>query len=430
MINQQQLWLQYLDALSDKVKLQAGEALQAIYPYQPWSWGGRSPMPSSYPYEQWELLDVVPSDPLLNANSGAAASQKGFDIAYSNWFNMLAVGDLEHDQPYQQYQDALTNSTRKYTTDYQNAQNLWKNQTGGVSPDFTTWLGQPPQLGIKTSLDQDADDVAAKKTELDQYRKRIATPVQAISDLFANDAYQGLATDPSSGKSVKLRLWNTVPSNPYDYVEQITNNNFGGDATAGSKDTFTFTSESSSYDYSHYFAEGGAGFWDDFIGLEVGGEFERVDWSSFSSEYSISISWQDLATVAVTPDGWYAGANITTYGRQGPYATGFSGFDTGGSNYFFGAGGALSRIYTGLVVAYRPSITISASEEFASYMNQKWKAEAGIEIGPFFFGSKASGETEQSTVEQDGANLVITSQSPWPLIIGMKSAWTLTPAGE
>lgn len=428
MIDQEQLWLQYLKALSDKVQLQAGEALQAIYPYQPWSWGGRNPSPSSYPYEQWELLNVVPSDPYQNTNSGAAASQKGFDVAYSNWFNLLAVGDLEHDQPYQHYQDALNNAIRKYTTDYQNAQNTWKNQTGGVTPDFATWLAAPPQMGIKVGLDQDSDDIKAKQTELDKYRSRIVTPVQAISDQFANDSYQGLATDPSSGKSVKLRLWNTVPANPYDYVESITNNNFGGDATAGSKDSFTFTSHSESYDYSHYFGEGGAAVWYDFIGLEVGGEVDQVDWSTFSSDYSISISWQDLATVSVTPDGWYAGTNITTYGRQGPYATGFSAFDDGSTNYFFGAGGALSRIYTGLVVAYRPSITISASEEFASYMHRKWEAEAGIEIGPFFFGFKASGETEKSSLSQDGANLVITSESPWPLIVGMKSAWTLTPS--
>src|SRR5690606_39258762 len=100
-------------------------------------------------------------------------------------------------------------SIAKYTLDYQNAQNTWKNQTGGVTPDFTTWLAAPPQLGIKTGLDEDQADVTAKQAELDQYRSRIATPVKAISDTFADASYQGLSTDPSSGKSVKLRLWNT-----------------------------------------------------------------------------------------------------------------------------------------------------------------------------------------------------------------------------
>lgn len=423
MISQEQLWLQYLQALTEKVALQPGEALQAVYPFEPWDWGGRDPAPNSYPYSQWLMLNVVPAVPYQNTNADAGASQSGFDQAYQNWFNELAVGDLAHDTAYQQYQDALTNSTAKYTSDYGNAVNAWRN--AGSPPTFTSWLADPAQFATATQISEDKADLVSKQAELDQYRSRIQTPVLAIQTAFNNTDFQGYTTDPNSGKSVQVRLWATEPTNPYAYVEEITGNTFGGDATKGHSDSVTITSESSTYDYNQFYAEGGAGWWDDFIGAEAGGSFSKVDWSRASSDYSMTISWQDLTTVAVSPEAWYAGANLASY-HHGPYATGFSEFGPG-SNFFFGPGGALSRIYTGLVVAYRPTVRIHAGSDFSSYLKQQWELEDGLEIGPFFFGSKQGGETEQSTTTVDGADLVLESQADWPMIVATKSAWTIAP---
>jgi len=110
MVDQSTLWLQYLNQMSTLVSLKPGESVQAIYPFQSWNWGGQSPVPNSYSYEQWGTLNVVPSSPYLNTNS-SPASQSGFDTGYSNWMNMLAVGDLAKDTHYlslqQQYSDAL-----------------------------------------------------------------------------------------------------------------------------------------------------------------------------------------------------------------------------------------------------------------------------------------------------------------------------------
>ena len=427
MVNQETLWLQYLQALTDQVQLGAGEALQAIYPFQTWDWGGRRPAPNDFPYEQWQVLNVVPADPYQNTDAGAAATQNGFDTAYSNWFNLLAVGDLDHDHQYQHYQDQLVDATRAMTKDVNNAQNTWRNQTGGTGVAFDKWLAQPAQVALRTQLKEDKQDVVAKQEELDDYRLRIKTPVKTIAAAYNDTSFQGYTTDPISGKSVQVRLWGSVPASPYDYVEKITGNTFGGPATNGNPGEAEVTASSRSFDYSTFYAQGGAGWWDDFLAFRAGGSYEKIDWSTFSSDYHLSISWEDMTKVTVDPDGWYAGSNITTYGGSGPYATGYSAFKDGGKSYFFGPGGSLSRIYSGLIVAYRPSVTISASEEFASYALEKWKANAGILVGPFFFGSSASSETSRSTAKQSGGKLTLSSTADWPMIIGTTSTWTLSP---
>lgn len=427
MISQETLWLQYLQALSEKITLSAGEALQAIYPFRTWDWGGRDPVAGSFSYNEWLTLNVVPSNPYQNANADAAASQTGFDVAYRNWFSMLAIGDLEKDQHYRQLQDQLNGASSKLTTDYGNVKNVWRNQTNGQGDSLQTWLAEAPQMGYKVQLDEDAANLKSAQDELDDYRSRIATPVKAIEDAYANTNYQGNVTDPNSGKMVPLRLWATVPSDPYGYVREITDDQFGGDATKGHADSVDVNSNTTTYSYEKYYAEGGAGAWDDFIGFEAGGSYEQIDWSDFNESYQMQISWQDLTTVDIAPEPWYAGANITTYGR-GPYANGFSAFaGSGQPNFFFGPGGALSRVYTGLVVAYRPTIRINASSSFATYLQQKWEAETGIEIGPFLFESEKSGERTQATSHVENGELVLESHADWPMIVAMKSSWTLNP---
>lgn len=425
-MDQSTLWLQYLNQLSTVVKLSAGEALQVTYPYVTWDWGEKNPVFGSYSYDQWATLNVVPSDPELNNNSNAAAGQSGFDTSYQTWFNTLAIGNLGSDKHYQQLQAQLNTVVGEYQRDYANVKNVWLNRTGGNGPTFAVWLAEPEQFGYQTQLSNDQTNVKAAQLQLDTYRNQIQQPLAAMVAAFANTSYMANVTDPNTGASRQVRLWETEPfANPWAYIQQIVGE-FGSDAKHGSPANFTLTNNSETYDYSEFYASGGGGLWDDFIGFEAGGSFQQVDWSKFSSTYSLKFSFQDLQAVTVTPGGWYAGTNIANFGN-GPYATGFSAFKSGSDNYFFGAGGGLSRIYTGLIVAYRPSITIEAGEAFASYLLQKWQAEGGIEIGPFFFGAKASGETTSSTVTQHGSSLVLQSTADWPQIVGMKSSWTKPP---
>lgn len=423
-VTQKKLWLQYMNAISNQVDLESGEALQLIYPYTPWDWGGRDPVENSYSYNQWLTLNVVPSDPVQNANADAAASQSGFDRAYRSWFDHLAIGDLQHDEHYKELQDQLTNAENKYDKDYQSAKNIWKNQTGGNGPSFSKWLNQPGQAGTQMQIAEDKKNMVAAQSQLDEYRSNIQSPIKKIQDDFNNTDYQNNVTDPNSGKSVPVRIWATIPTNPYKHVEEITNNSFGSNATKGNASEFQFSSESKEYDYESTYGGGGFLVDDDFIMVEGEAGYEKIQWSNFASEYEISVHMQDLVSVEVKPDQWYAGTDSLA---KGPYATGFSEFGSGGGNYFFGPGGSLSRKYTRLIAGYRPTITISASSSFATYMKEKWEQESGIMIGPFFFGSEAQHTKTKSTLKVENGKIIISSQADWPMIMGMASSWTVPP---
>ncbi|HEY1690214.1 MAG TPA: hypothetical protein VGF95_15270 [Solirubrobacteraceae bacterium] len=422
-MEQSTLWLQYLKEMSSVVKLSAGEALQVSYPYVSWDWGGKNPVFGSYSYEQWATLNVVPSDPELNNNSNAAASQSGFDNAYQAWFNALAIGNLSTDKHYQELQTQLTAAMSQYEQDYANIKNVWLNQTSGSGPTLSAWLAEPGQFGYQTTISNDQSNVLAAQKQINTYRAQITQPLEPMVNAFANTKYMTNVTEPNSGASLQVRMWGTAPyANPWAYIEEVVGQ-FGTDAAHGEPREFSVSSSSETYNYSEFYGSGGTGAWDDFIGFEAEGSYQKIDWSQFSSSYNLKFSFQDLKEVIVTPGGWFSGSYFGTFGN-GPYANGFSAYASGNNNYFFGPGGALSRIYSGLIVAYRPEVTIEASESFSSYLLEKWKAEGGLEIGPFFFGAETSGEKTSSTASQEGAKLVLRSKADWPVIIGMKSSWT------
>lgn len=426
MVDQSTLWLQYLDQVNSVVALKPGEGLQAIYPFQPWDWGGQSPVLNSYSYEQWSALNVVPSTPYLNSNS-SPASQSGFDTGYGNWMNTLAIGDLAKDAHYQALQQQYSAALNKQQTDANNIRDVWQNQTGGVGETLAQWMADPMNASYAQQLAADELATSGLFEQLQNYQTQIESPLADVIAAFSDASFQTTVTDSNSGKPVQVRIWGTDPSTPWAYLQEVTGQNFGGDAVNGNPRSFSLKETTDSYDYSQVATEGGGGIWDDFIGIGAEGSFEKVDWSTFESQYSIEMSFQDLTTVAVNPDAWYQGSSVASFAK-GPYATGFSEFDAAGDNYFFGVGGALSRVYTALVVAYRPKVVITAGSEFASYMHDQWQAKIGIEIGPFFFGHEASGEDTSSSASVDGASLTLESNSNWPVIVAMKSAWTVAPS--
>jgi hypothetical protein len=426
MIDQSTLWLQYLAQLSASKTLKGGEALQAVYPYQPWNWGGREPVLGSYSYEEWAALNVVPSVPYLNSNT-SPATQSGFDNGYMIWMNALAVGDLHEDPHYVQLQAQLNEASNKSLSDWANVKDVFMNQTKGGGVTFAQWLAEPENEGYAAQLAADKVTLEGVRAEFYEYQKRIVTPVKAMAEAYENAEYQSLSTDPNSGKAVPLRIWATSPKTPWDYLQAITNQKFGGPAVAGNAQSVELSHTSSQYNYHQYYGDAGGGFWDDFIGVGAEGSYEKIDWESFGEEYKVDFAFEDLTTVEVFPRQWYSGTNLTSFGA-GPYAANFSQYKAGGTgSYFFGPGGSLSRIYTGLMVAYRPKVTISAGEQFASYLHEQWKAKVGVEIGPFFFGSEHSGETTAASASMSGGSLVLESKSNWPVVVGMSSAWTYPP---
>ncbi|MFE9242320.1 hypothetical protein [Nocardiopsis sp. NPDC006938] len=418
------MWLRYAQKLSEMINAGPGEAVQVTTPSTPWDWGGQTPPPGSLPYSLWSLLNVVPSNPQEQTNTNAAAGSSGFDHSYRVWMNALAVGNLEHDTHYKSLQASANEARRKYTTDYQAAQAQWKNTVPSGTPDFHTWLNDPAQFALLDQINNDKQDVLDKDQQLRDYVKQIEAPTKDILDAYDNPQYQ--ATFSSAAGNVLERKWNLGTGSPYpiDYVMEITGSNFGGDATNGTASSLEINQDTAEYDYTEHYAEWGGATWLDFLAAGLAGNRKDVTAWGHSQGFTVKIDFQDVRTIPVRADGWYSGVDAF---KDGPYATGFSKYKSGSDNYFFGAGGSLSRIYTGMVVAYRPKVTLTTWESYSSYLYSSWHDEGGLDFGPLDFGTEESGESTSAKVEQDGATLTLTSTANWPIILGMKSSWTVPP---
>lgn len=420
------MWLRYAERLAAMIRPPAGEAVQVTTPSTPWDWGGQSPPPGSLPYAQWSLLNVVPSNPQEQTNSNAAAGGSGFDRSYKVWMNSLAVGDLQSDHHYQTLQSSADQTRRQYTADYRSAQAQWRREAPSGTPNFHDWLADPAQLALTDQINTDKQAVENTDQQLQQYVQQIEAPTKDILAAYDEPEYQ--ATFSSGAGSVNERTWDLGAGspNPIDYVREITGNAFGGDATHGTGSSLEITQDTSEYQYREHYAEWGAAAWLDFLAVGLAGDRKEEKVWEQAADYHVLIEFQDVRRIPVKAGGWYSG--VDTF-ANGPYATGFSKDKSGGDNYFFGPGGSLSRIYTGMVVAYRPKVTLTTSESYSTSLHEAWQREGGLDFGPLVFGTEESGESTSAKAERDGATLTLTSSANWPVILGMTSAWTAPPTG-
>lgn len=87
--------------------------------------------------------------------------------------------------------------------------------------------------------------------------------------------------------------------------------------------------------------------------------------------------------VSIRPAGWYDGALVAVK-RAGPYAT-------GDRDVFFGDGGGLRNLLTGMYVALRPTVTASVAPSFADALRHPVASGAQVRIGGLTFGSVGVG---------------------------------------
>ena len=113
--------------------------------------------------------------------------------------------------------------------------------------------------------------------------------------------------------------------------------------------------------------------------------------------------------------------------QNGPFFEGYSGFQSGANTYFFGPGGQLARQISALIVGYRPSITLTATDAFVSQVQTQYEAEGGLIIGPFAFEAAGGSSSEADSVQFSGATIKAQSNGNWPYIVAIVSGWTVDP---
>ena len=108
------------------------------------------------------------------------------------------------------------------------------NRTGGTGVTLDKWMADP--MNASSSNSSMPTPLRCPDSSPSQnYQNQIESPVQGIQSAFNDVAHQTEVTNPNSGKSVQVRIWGTSPNTPWAYVEAVTNQNFGGKATAGNR---------------------------------------------------------------------------------------------------------------------------------------------------------------------------------------------------
>jgi len=413
-----QLSLQYLQAITQLISLNG--APQLVQPSNWWDWGGQAYPPGSVPWQQVAALDLVPNDPLQNVQQQGAGA--GFSSNYQLFLNFLNPNPSVTDPKYQGLQQALTNANSNLYTVQENALIAFKNFVNSTqsTETYTAWLSNEgaAQNGLIAQAQQQANSAQSAVTT---YVSSLNTPVTTALATYK----QGLlVVQNQGGQPQTVAPWFTDHT-PYSYVVAITGNNFGGDASNGSSRSFAINQSTDQYSNSEVYGEAGFSFLD-WFGIEAGGSFKQIDTSSYASSYSVEFSFQDLSTIEVTPGPWYSPGMPTNF-AHGPFSPGYSGFKSGSNIYYFGPQGNLGRMYTSMVVGYRPKVVLNAGTEFASYFNQQIKAEGAVWIGPFVFEAEGGSDTTKGSVEVDGATITATGQGNWPYIVAMVSNWTVPP---
>jgi hypothetical protein len=416
------LYLQFLSALQGAIQLPGDP--QVISPFQIWDWGGTQGGLAGMTYPQYMALDQVPRSPTASSNSWGTSP--GFDSIYNGFLTVAlnpfpAAGDPEYvslQNTVSRANGTVGDATATAVANYRNFV-----QSTSSTESFSQWLaneGAVYQTGIATAQ-------AALTTAQNALNGYVASKSTAVSNATAAYAKNlGYVTSPITNQPVQAAGW-AVSEAAYDYVNKITRNNPGGTAVAGNAQSFDVNQSTSQYNYQKQWGGGGLdGIFDFFAGWGEG-EWSSVSTSQFSSSYDLKFSFGDLSVIGVAPGQWWTQGVVSLLGKNGPYNQGYSGFQSGNNTFFFGPGGQLQRMITGLVVGYQPSVAVTAGGSFAQQLKSQWESSGGILIGPFGFGASAGGNSENDTFNAQGATATVTNNGAWPYILAFVTNWVQAP---
>jgi hypothetical protein len=235
--------------------------------------------------------------------------------------------------------------------------------------------------------------------------------------------------DPASGPAP--RGWTKVPDGSGmlqwqpDWMIGTTGDAWRASLANGSAGSFTVRIDASdkTSDFSRSFAKGSGSVDRFFWSVYVNASWEKIDLTTNDKSLTATISVKSSTIVPVTPGAWYDGGFMRDLAKSGGQGSGFriaDGFNAvGGDNALFGKDGLLSTMVSGLLVVYKPSISITSDKATLESHKEKLEVSGGLRIGPFTLGGEGGHETdfEHSTV--NNGTFTAESTSDDPLIIGI-----------
>jgi len=416
------LWTQYLGALRNTVTIQG--APQVTFPYVIWNWGGKNTTPG-LTYEQAQYLDRVPETPV--ADYQKLGEKQGFGSQYKLFLQNVDNIPAQDDKAYQKLLQDQNNADNALGTVQSAISAAFQNYlNAGGTETRTEWL-EAGGIAHKKKLERALDASAVASDKVDAFREHLKGPIDDALKKYTDNQIN-IPNPLNPQKPLPVPGWGTSAT-PYNHVLEITGNNFGGNATNGAAGSFGMTAATERFDSKKVYGGGSLSLDADFFGVRLNGSYEKVDTSSFSSQYSITFQFQDLATINVNPGGWWTGGVLGTY-QDGPYfpAPGPIGFDQGsGRPYFFGNGGLLSRQINALIVGYRPSVIIDGGQKFADYVKRTIKGSGALRVGPITVGGGGGSIESSGSVSFNGTQIEIKAAGDWPYIVAVSSGYTVDP---
>ena len=238
------LYLQYLTALSNTIKL-SGDP-QIISPYQIWDWGGTQGSMAGLTWPQYMALNQVPISP--GDDSSTWGSVSGFDSIYNLWLTTaLNPFPGQSDQQYKQMQNAVNQAAIALNGAQQTAFTSYKNfaTSANSTESYTQWL-QNEGAAYSANITLAQSTLTNAQNALNAY---VASKSSAVQNAI-NTYKSGLSyiTNPITNQPTQVAGWATSEF-AYNYVNTITNNNPGGPVVAGNRMSFEITEATDTYDY-------------------------------------------------------------------------------------------------------------------------------------------------------------------------------------
>lgn len=228
---------------------------------------------------------------------------------------------------------------------------------------------------------------------------------------YDNEAYQLPAKSPD-GLVQFYRTYNITPDLG-DWIEEAKKASASG---APPDLSWSFTKNSERRHTSETMWGGSTSWFGGWWGFGFRSQGGSTSINTQRDQFRMAFDFQKFGLFSIQPSGWFNGTALQAL-QNGPWIP-EGPVDTGRIK-LWGPDGILNLMASAFVVAYRPKITVSLSQEEFLYVKSEFYAKGGFSIGPFGFGGSYGRKTED--VHFDASSNTITAQdsSDVPQIIAV-----------
>lgn len=315
--------------------------------------------------------------------------------------------------------NAITDSNTAYNTAKQNGGAVFEAEY----PTIQKWLAGPGSTYQKeiATYKKEADEIfnqiqalneANQPTTLQEAMNLVKLPSGSPS---GGNVPRGWAVVKDQSGNLQWQPSFKISTDSQNWRQELTNGSIGEKtislSASKSDDSITKSWAGASVSYSSF-------FW----GAYANGSWSKTDISESDDSIEATITLKSATHVLVSPGDWYDGGFMKQLANAGNSGSGYqilSPYTADGEHGLFGKDGLCSTMITGLVVAYKPSFSVTMKSSTYQKHEQEIKAAAGLRIGPFSFGGSGGHYSQNVSTTGNTTTLTGGSTSDDPVILGV-----------